>query len=145
MSADPMTETAPPAKPRPVVQPWARPFWNATREGRLALQYCPACQVHVHYPRIACPHCGGDRMEWRTASGRGTIYSYTVVVSNAPSAFTADMPYVVAIIHLDEGVRMLSNVVGCDPDALRCDMPVEVVFERIDDEFTLPKFRPIEA
>lgn len=134
--------TTPPPKPLPVVQPWARPFWAATREGRLDLQYCPACARHVHYPRIACPHCGSERMEWRTASGRGTIYSYTVVVNNAPSAFVADMPYVVAIIHLDEGVPMLSNVVGCDPAAIRCDEPVEVVFERLNDEFTMPKFRP---
>lgn len=133
---------AAPAKPRPVVQPWARPFWDATREGRLVLQYCATCRKHVHYPRIACPHCGGDRLEWRQASGRGAIYSFTVVVANAPSAFQADMPYVVAIVRLEEGVRMLSNVVGCDPAALRCEMPVEVVFERLDDEFTLPKFRP---
>jgi len=130
-------------KPLPVVQPWARPFWDATREGRLVLQYCPSCRVHVHYPRIACPHCGGDGMEWRRATGRGTLYSYTVVVNNAPSAFVADMPYVVAIVHLEEGVRMLSNVVGCDPAGLRCDMAVEVVFERLNDEFTLPKFRPL--
>jgi uncharacterized protein len=130
-------------KPQPVVQPWARPFWEATRAGRLALQYCPACRLHIHYPRMACPHCGGDRLEWRAASGRGTIYSFTVVVNNAPSAFTADMPYVVAIIHLAEGVRMLSNIVQCDPEGLRCEMPVEVVFERLNEEFTLPKFRPV--
>jgi uncharacterized OB-fold protein len=66
-----------------------------------------------------------------------------VVVSNAPSAFVADMPYVVAVIELDEGVRMLSNIVDCDPQQLRCDMPVEVTFEQLDAEFMLPKFRPL--
>lgn len=137
------TAAPPPPKPVPVVQPWARPFWQAAREGRLDLQHCNACDRAIHYPRIACPHCGSDDLGWRTASGRGTIYSFTVVLANAPSAFIADLPYVVAVIRLAEGVQMLSNVVQCDPATLRCDQPVEVVFERLDDEFTLPKFRPV--
>jgi uncharacterized OB-fold protein len=118
-----------PPKPVPIVQPWAQPFWDATRQ--------------IHYPRIACPYCGADDLGWREASGRGTIYSYTVVESNAPSAFIGDMPYVVAVIRLAEGVQMLSNVVECEPGELRCDQPVEVVFGRMDDAFTLPKFRPV--
>ena len=134
---------ATPARPMPVVQPWARPFWEAAREGRLVLQHCDDCGKPIHYPRVACPHCGSVRIDWREASGRGTVYSYTVVVSNAPSAFIADMPYVVAIIELDEGVRMLSNLINYEPEALRCDMPVEVVFERQNDKFVFPKFRPI--
>jgi len=130
------------AKPMPVVQPWARPFWEAAREGRLALQHCEDCDKPIHYPRIACPHCGSDELGWRTASGRGTLYSFTVVVSNAPSSFVADMPYVVAVVELEEGVRLLSNIVQCEPEDLRCDMPVEVVFEKQNEEFTFPKFRP---
>ena len=132
-----------PAKPVPVVQPWARPFWDAAREHRLVLQHCNACDRPIHYPRIACPHCGGEDLGWKQASGHGTIYSFTIVQSNAPSAFLADMPYVVAVICLAEGVKMLSNVVECDPGQLRCDQPVEVVFERLDDNFVLPKFRPV--
>lgn len=132
-----------PAKPAPVVQPWALPYWQAAREGRLVLQHCNACDRPIHYPRIACPHCGGEDLGWKDASGRGTIYSFTVVQSNAPSAFIADMPYVVAVIRLDEGVQMLSNIVQCDPASLRCDQPVEVVFEALDEHFTLPKFRPV--
>jgi len=131
------------AKPVPVVQPWARPFWDAAREQRLVLQHCSDCERPIHYPRIACPYCGGQHLGWKQASGRGTLYSFTVVQSNAPSAFLADMPYVVAVIQLAEGVRMLSNVVDCDPSQLRCELPVEVVFERLDAEFVLPKFRPI--
>ena len=130
------------SKPVPVVQPWARPFWDAARERRFVLQHCEACTKPIHYPRIACPHCGSDRLGWREASGRGKVYSFTVVVSNAPSAFLADMPYVVAIIELAEGVRILSNLVECDPAQLRCEMPVEVVFDVLNEEFTLPKFRP---
>jgi uncharacterized OB-fold protein len=134
-------ETKP--RPLPVVHPWARPFWDGTRDGKLLIQRCTECRRHVFYPRVACPHCGAEQLEWVQACGRGTVYSYTVVLSNAPSAFAADVPYVVAVIDLAEGVRMLSNLVQCDPAALRCDLPVEVCFERLNEEFTLPKFRPL--
>jgi uncharacterized OB-fold protein len=77
------------------------------------------------------------------ASGKGTLYSFTVVENNAPSAFMKDIPFVVALIRLEEGVQMLSNVVDCDFSELRCDMPVEVLFEKLNEEFTLPKFRPV--
>ncbi len=138
-----VSEVQTPAKPVPVVQPWARPFWDAAREHKLVLQHCEACDKAIHYPRMVCPHCSSNRLGWRQASGRGTIYSYTIVLNNAPSAFLADMPYVVAVIELDEGVRMLSNIVDGDPNALRCGLPVEVVFEKLNEEFTLPKFRPV--
>jgi uncharacterized OB-fold protein len=94
---------------------------------------------------VACPHCFSEQLSWVQASGRGSVYSYTVVYNNAPSAFARDVPYVVAVIQLAEGVRMLSNIVQCDLDGLRCDMPVEVTFERLDEAFTLPKFRPAQA
>ena len=139
-----MTVAQQPAKPEPVVAPWARPFWDAAKERRLVLQQCNACRRFVFYPRIACPQCASDDLTWRDASGRGTVYSYTVVENNAPSAFIADMPYIVAVIRLEEGVQMLSNVVDCDPASLRCDMPVVVTFERLNERFTLPKFRPAE-
>lgn len=138
-----MSETQIPAIPNPVVQPWARPYWDAARENKLRLQQCDACKKPIHYPRVACPHCGSERLSWFYASGRGRIYSYTVVLSNAPTAFQAKMPYVVAVITLDEGVRMLSNIVECDQGSLTCDMPVEVVFEKLNEEFTLPMFRPV--
>ncbi len=138
-------KTLAPTRPRPVVSPWAQPFWDAARAGRLLLQHCAPCGRWIHYPRIACPHCGTDDPGWRQASGRGTVYSYTVVHNNAPSAFIAEVPYVVAVIRLEEGVQMLSNIVDCDPAALRCDLPVEVTFRRLDDAFTLPMFRPVPA
>jgi uncharacterized OB-fold protein len=131
-----------PKKPIPIVNDWARPFWEATREHRLMIQKCRDCQRHIFYPRIACPHCFSDNVEWVQASGKGSVYSYTVVENNAPSAFVDDVPYVVAIVKLEEGVQMLSNIVGCDPGEVKCDMPVEVTFEKLDDEFTLPKFKP---
>ena len=132
-------------KPVPIVNPWARPHWDGAREHRLMIQRCRVCASHVFYPRVACPHCFSDALEWVRASGRGTVYSYTVVCNNAPSPFIGDVPYVVAVIELEEGVRMASNIVDCELAALRCDMPVEVTFERLDDEFTLPKFRPVRG
>ncbi|HLF31730.1 MAG TPA: Zn-ribbon domain-containing OB-fold protein [Xanthomonadales bacterium] len=134
-----------PKKPVPVVNTWARPFWDAAKEERLIIQKCAACGEHVFYPRIACPFCAAETLDWVEASGKGTIYSCTVVESNAPSAFLADMPYVIAVIRLQEGVRMLSNVVGCDPYSVHCEQPVEVTFEKLNDTFTLPKFRPIRG
>jgi uncharacterized OB-fold protein len=134
-----------PQKPVPEVNPWAKPFWEAAHDEKLMLQKCTDCNKHIFYPRIACPHCFSDNVEWVEASGKGTIFSYTVVENNAPSAFIADMPYVVAIIRLEEGVQMLSNIVDCDFNELRCDMPVEVTFEKLNDEFTLPKFRPVKG
>jgi uncharacterized OB-fold protein len=137
------TDDVRPAKPVPVVAAWARPFWDAAREGRLILQHCEDCDRVIHYPRMACPFCSSKNLDWKNASGRGTIYSFTVVESNAPSAFAGDVPYVVAVIRLDEGVQMLTNIVESDRDELVCDLPVEVVFEQLNDEFTLPKFRPV--
>lgn len=129
-------------KPEPVVNPWARPFWEAAAEHRLVYQHCASCGKNVFYPRLACPHCFSDDLEWQDSSGRGTVYTYTVVMNNAPSAFIADMPFVIAIVRLEEeGVQMLSNIVQCEPGEVRCDMPVEVVFEE-QGSFTLPRFRP---
>lgn len=134
-----------PQKPVPDVNPWAKPFWEAARENKLIIQKCPDCNQHVFYPRLVCPHCFSENLEWVEASGKGTIYSYTVVTNNSPSAFINDIPYIVALIKLDEGVQMLSNIVECDPDELTCDMPVEVTFEKLNDDFTLPKFRPLQT
>ncbi len=129
-------------KPVPIVNEWARPFWEAAREERLVLQQCEDCKKHIFYPRMVCPHCMSDNLIWVNVSGNGTVYSYTVVENNPPSAFVNDVPYVVAVVQLEEGVRMLSNIVDCSPADVKCDMPVQVTFEKLDDEFTLPKFRP---
>jgi len=132
------------SKIRPIVNPCAQPFWDATREDKLLIQQCEKCKTHIFYPRLFCTECHSDRLGWVEASGRGVVYSYTVVHNNSPSAFLADVPYVVAIVRLDEGVQMCTNIVDCDPAAVRCDMPVQVVFEALDSEFTLPKFKPAQ-
>ena len=131
-----------PAKPTPPMDPWTRPYWEAAREQRLLLQFCPACANHIFYPRRYCPFCDSDQLEWRESAGTGKIYAYTIVRSNAPSAFIADIPYVIAVVRLDEGPQMMSNIVGCDPDDVRSEMAVEVVFDKLSDTLTLPKFKP---
>lgn len=135
-----------PKKPVPVVNPWVKPFWDAAREGKLIFQRCKKCGANIFYPRIACTNCFSDELEWVESCGKGTVYTYTVVESNCPSAFVGDLPFVIAVVKLAEpGVQMLTNIVDCDPAAVRCDMPVEVVFEPLDENFTLPKFRPCQG
>jgi uncharacterized OB-fold protein len=132
-----------PDKPIPPVDPWAEPFWAGTRERRLMIQKCTSCKKPIFYPRLSCPSCFSERLEWVEASGRGTIYSYTLVRNNPPSRFLEDLPFVIAIVELEEGVRMMTNIVDCDLEVVRCEMPVEVTFERLTDEITLPKFKPL--
>jgi len=131
-----------PTKPVPVVNPWAKPFWDAAAQERLSIQKCPDCGKYIFYPRLACPDCFCDTLDWVDCSGRGTVYTFTVVENNAPSAFVGDIPFVVAVVRLEEGVQMLTNVVDCDPGDVHCEMEVEVTFERLDQDFTLPKFKP---
>ena len=129
-------------KQNPPVDSWTIPYWEAAKQHKLLLQYCPDCAKHVFYPRLYCPHCDSDRLEWVEACGRGKVYSYTVVRNNAPSTFSADMPYVIAVVKLEEGVQMMTNIVGCSPEDVRIEMPVQVVFEKHSEEITLPKFKP---
>lgn len=130
-------------KPIPETNTWTEPFWDATREGKLVIQKCVDCDQKIFYPRLICSSCFSQNIEWIEASGKGTVYTYTVVVNNAPSAFLEDMPYVIAVVRLDEGVQMLSNIVECDPASVHCDMPVKVAFKSINDEYTLPVFKPL--
>lgn len=132
-----------PIKPVPIVNEWARPFWEATRQHKLIIQKCEDCGKHIFYPRICCPYCFSDRVDWVESTGKGTIYSFTIVESNPPSAFIGDLPYVIALVRLEEGVQMLSNIVESKLHQISCDMPVQVTFEKLNENFTLPKFRPI--
>ncbi|MBL8835604.1 MAG: Zn-ribbon domain-containing OB-fold protein [Alphaproteobacteria bacterium] len=132
------------ALPRPT--PETRPYWDGAKAGRLMLPWCKACARPHFYPRSICPHCGAADLEWRQASGRGTVYSY--VINHKPArGFEDKVPYVIAVIALAEGPRMLTNLVTDTPtpEAIRIDMPVEVVFDAVTPEITLPKFRPVEA
>ncbi len=127
----------------PFVTDESRPFWDGCREGKLLLQYCDACLRHQFYPRLYCMRCGSQEVRWVEASGRGTIYSYTIIRQNRAPNFVNDVPYNVAIIQLEEGPRMMSNVIDIDPAELRIDLPVQVVFDPVSDTISLPRFRPL--
>lgn len=127
--------------PRPT--PESAPFWQGCRDHKLLLQYCVACGKHQFYPRVICANCMSEQLEWREASGRGNVETYTIVTRAVSDAYAADVPYVIALITLEEGPRLMSNVIGCGVESVKCGLAVEVVFERWSDEITMPKFRPV--
>jgi uncharacterized OB-fold protein len=132
--------------PIPVPTPESRPFWEAARRHELCLQRCRACKQHIFYPRGSCPHCLGGDLEWRRVSGRGRLDTFTIVHRGLKD-FPLGSPYVLAVIELEEGPRMMTNLVGVEPDPakIRIGMPVEVVFEDVSPEIALPRFRPAGA
>jgi uncharacterized OB-fold protein len=131
------------AGPLPVATPETRPFWEAARRHELSVQRCRACGRHFFYPRAVCPHCLADDVEWRRVSGRGTVHTFTVV-HRGQRNFPLPAPYVIAIVELDEGPRLMTNLVGIEPDPakIRIGLPVEVVFEDVSADVALPRFRP---
>jgi uncharacterized OB-fold protein len=130
-------------KPLPVVTEESRPFWEGCRQGKLVLQYCEQCQRYQFYPRLYCMQCGSNALRWVETSGRGVVYSYTIIRQNKSPEFMNDTPYNVAIVQLEEGPRMLSNIVDVDPLELRVDLPVTVVFDQVSESISLPRFRLI--
>ena len=133
-------------RPLPVPTPETQHFWDGTREGELRLQRCAACERVYFPPRPFCPACAHRRVQSFPASGRARLYSYIINHRAMPnSGFEA--PYAIAVVELEEGPRMMTNIVECPqtPDALILDMPLEVVFETVSDEISLPLFRPQSA
>jgi uncharacterized OB-fold protein len=110
------------------------------RRHELKLQKCGGCGAFIYYPRPRCPHCLSENLEWRNVSGRGKLYSYTVVRRASSRAF-ADGPYVLAIVELDEGPRMTTNLMA-EPEKIKIGMPVTVAFDDVTPEHTLVKFKP---
>lgn len=132
-----------PAKPLPIPDSDSRPFWDGCKAEKLRLQQCSACGEFQFYPRAICRHCASEALDWQDVSGEGEIYSFTVARRPAGPAFAADVPYVVAIVRLDEGPRLMTNIVTDDIAGLRIGARVRVVFERMSAEITLPKFTPV--
>lgn len=128
-------------RPAPDPDGVTRPFWEAAGRGELLIQRCPACGHRQFYPRPLCTACGGDP-EWERASGRGVVHTFTVVRQFAARPFRDQLPYVVAMIELDEGVRMMGNVTGCAVEDVEIDMAVEAYAVRTEDGLGVPFWRP---
>jgi uncharacterized OB-fold protein len=131
--------------PAPPVNPETEAFWSATTRGTLLLKGCRACHVIHWYPRSMCPACGSFDTEWIEASGRGTVYSFTIVRRGAPLAYAEATPYVVAHVELEEGPRIMSNIVDCQPERISVGDHVEVLFHPTGKSSALPRFRPAPA
>ena len=131
------------SRPIPDTRNAGRTYWARAAEGELALPYCTSCNRPFWYPRWHCPQCGSAAVEWRPASGHGSVHTFTVVRRSDHPYFRERVPYVVAMIELDEGIRIMSNVVGCRPEVVTIGMRVRCTFEWIDDCVGLPLFAPV--
>jgi uncharacterized OB-fold protein len=120
----------------------SEPFWEATRECRLVLPWCTACERALWYPRGFCPGCLGSAIEWRPAAGTGEVHAVSVHHKPGPGRDPGDGPYAVALVELPEGVRMMSNVVGCPPERVAVGMALRVVWHPLSDGRHLPQFTP---
>lgn len=132
-----------PRKNLPQITPESAEYWAGCKRHELLIQRCVDCRAAQFYPRAFCTHCSGSKLQWVRASGRGTLASYTIVHRAVSPAYAAEVPYVVALVSLEEGPTMMSNVVNCSPPSLRIGMSLEVVFDDWPEGVTVPKFRPV--
>ena len=133
-------------KPLPEITPVNQTFWESAKAGKLAMQKCRDCGSWIFCPRPICVECNSENFEWVALSGRGEVFSFTVireVVGSALRGFAPDIPYVTAWIDLDEGPRFCSNIVGCSIEDVKIGMKVQAVFEDTGGGITLPKFKPV--
>ncbi len=128
-------------KPLPVIEKWNAPYWQAAKRHEFVAQHCRACGYTHLPPGPACTNCLSADQDWVRLSGRGTIYSYGVYYQCWHEGFAGDIPYNVALISLEEGLQIVSQVIGCDNEELDCGLAVEVSFDDITPEVSLPKFR----
>jgi uncharacterized OB-fold protein len=130
------------AKPLPQVTPEMKPFWDAARRHELVVQRCTGCGTHRFPARDICSRCLSRDAAWTPVSGRGSVFSWAIMHQVYHPGFAAEVPYAVVVIELDEGARLVSNLVDCPPADIRAGMPVEVVFDDVAPDVSLPKFRP---
>ena len=129
-------------KPLPVIDDDNREFWESCRRHEMRLQRCDSCDYWRYYPAPVCPECSSFEHTWKPVSGRGTVYTFSVVHRPPSPAFADDLPYVYAVVELAEGPMMSTNIVGVAPEEVRIGMPVVVTYDEVTPEVTLPKFRP---
>lgn len=126
----------------PTPTPDTQPYWQGLKEGRLCLQRCADCGKVRHYPHPVCDACWSMNTDWVDAGGRGTVHSWTITHYAFHPGFKNDLPYILLTVDLPEGVRMNAQARGIDPADLRIGLPVQVGFEKVTDELSLPVFRP---
>jgi len=129
-------------RPMPVIQPWTKEFWKATKQGKLLIQHCNDCNINIFFPKKVCPACWSNNLGWIESNGKAKIYTYTVMLDMVEPKFMGDLPYVLAMVDLDEGIRMTTRIIHCKPEDVSIDMDVEVVFDDISPECSLPLFQP---
>ncbi|MEH7178188.1 Zn-ribbon domain-containing OB-fold protein [Neobacillus vireti] len=127
--------------PCPTVE--TTPYWEGCRNHELLIQQCQDCGHHQFYPRIMCTNCSSAHVEWVPATGRGKVKSFTIMHRAITKAYLAEAPYVIALIELEEGPTMMSNVVECDVNSVEIGLEVEVVFDDWSEEISIPKFKPL--
>ncbi len=132
----------PTSPPRPHRTPTTAPFWDGLDTGEVRLQRCGRCGAWVHYPRIRCPECLADALEWHAVSGRGRVHTYTVARQPVHTLFAGPAFELLAVVELDEGVRITTTLRDVRPEDVRVGLPVAPVFERGDDGVTLLQYRP---
>jgi uncharacterized OB-fold protein len=137
--APPTDERPPKPRPAPLVDADSAPYWSALHDGRLLVQRCQDCHEVQLYPRDRCLACRGP-VTWEEASGRGTVYSFTVIRQNYSRPFRDWIPYVVALVTLEEGPRVMTNLVDCDPDAVEIGTAVRARFEPVSDDAGIALF-----
>ncbi len=121
-----------------------QPYWDASREQKLVVQQCKDCAQHSFPPRAHCPNCGATQLTWEPVSGKGVIYTYTVAHRPPHPVLSEQCPLVIAVVELEEGPRMITNIIGCDSNDVEVGMAVQVAFELIDDsDIVLPVFKPV--
>ena len=127
----------------PTIEAESRPFWDALKAGRLMIGSCKGCGKSHYYPRPFCPHCWSEDVALVAASGRGTLYTWSTIHVNDMPPFKEWLPYVAAMVDLEEGVRVSTNIVGCDPSDLKVGMGVTLDFAEVTPEITKAVFRPV--
>ena len=128
----------------PVPTPTSQPFWDALADGRVLIQRCLQCDTWVYYPRARCSHCLSDSLEWTEVSGEGTVYTFTVARQPTTPAFAEVVDPVIAVVELDEGVRVTTSLEGVAPDDVRVGMRVRPVFAPAEDGVWILRHQPID-
>lgn len=129
-------------KPLPLPTPVTQPFWDGLNRGEVRIQRCAACEEWVFYPRSHCPHCLSERLEWHAVSGAATLHTYTIARQPTAPHFADEVPQLIAVVDLDEGVRMTTTLVNVAEDDIRVGMRLTPVFDRVADDVTLLRYQP---